>query len=527
MGLKDLFTKKKENKENKGIVAEKKISLYDYIKSHCVDGALPDDFSLPQDAEAGKVRFADGAMDGMLMYHAMGTPLDENGRVKMQELVQLISDASQDSIEKVQAADETLEAFVKNHRAISVIDEVQGYIRENSKDLNAPNIYHYGLRQVLTADNKECVKFGLELLELFTLKEERAKEAVRTLGLCDEFTLFSLFIIMQWENGNDEIFELAKKVNGWGKVHAVERLEPTTEEIKDWLLKEGIKNQILPEYSALVCFEKAEVEKRLLEKTAGSITTKEFQSISSILSAMLSEGPMEGISAVENRHDILMAYLGHAKVFSEKDALELSDYEDILSIQRYADADAVADAVLSETCKAFFEQPGCRKTVEEALKQGQGIELAKVLGLDYRQELWECLQKNFDENYYKVSYLLDEEAYVEPVMKFFTDKLPLDTMATGPADEMGLGPEFENYRKLLFAIQNLHDKPGMGKELLKVALNAPVVNNRNMAVTALTSWTEMQELPLKEIAPDMYEVLKGAIEHEVREDVKGRMQELL
>lgn len=527
MGLRDLFTKKKRNKENTEIASEKKISLYEYIKSHCVDGVLPDTFSLPQEEETGKIRFADGAMDGMLMYHTMGTPLDESGRAKMQELVQLISDASQDSGPKVQAADVALLAFMQDHRALSVIDEVQGYIRENSAKLNAPNIYHYGLRQVLTSDNKECVKFGLELLELFTLKEERAKEAVRTLGLSDEFTLFSLFIMMQWENGNDEIFELAKKVNGWGKVHAVERLEPATEEIKDWLLKEGIKNQILPEYSALVCFEKAEVEKRLLEKAAGDIAVEEFQSISSILSAMLSEGPMEGISAVENRHDVLTAYLGHAKVFSEKDALELADYEDILSIKRYADDDKVADAALSETCKVFFEQSGCRKTVEEALTQGLGIELAKVLGLDYRKALWECLRNQFEENYYKVSYLLDEEAYVEPVMNLFAEKLPLETMATGPADEIGLGPEFENYKKLLFVIQNLHDKPNVGKELLKVALNALVVNNRNMAVTVLASWTEMLEKPLKEIAPDIYEVLISVIEREVREDVKTRMQELL
>lgn len=527
MGLKYFFTKKKENKENTEVAAEKKISLYEYIKANCIDGVLPDTFSLPQDEEPGKIRFADGAKDGMLMYHSMETPLDENGRVKMQELVQLISDTSQDSATQIQAADTALEAFMQEHRALSVIDEVQGYIRENNTKWNAPNIYHYGLRQVLTSDKKECVKFGLELLELFTLKEERAKEAVRILGLSDEFTLFSLFIMMQWEKGNEEIFELAKKVKGWGKVHAVERLEPATEEIKKWFLKEGIKNQILPEYSAFVCFEKAEVEKCLLKKTPGEIAIDEFQSISSILSAMLNEGPMEGISAVENRHEVLTAYLEHAKAFSEKDALELAVYEDILKIKRYADDDAVGDAGLSETCQAFFELPGCRKTVETALKQGQGVELGKILGLDYRKVLWECIQNQFDENYYKVSYLLDEETYVEPVIQLFTEKLPLETMATGPADEMGLEPKFENYRKLLFVIQNLYDKPGAGKELLKVALNSPVVNNRNMAVNVLTSWTKMQEKPLKEIAPDMYDTISYAAAKEVRDDVKARMQELL
>lgn len=313
------------------------MSIYDYIKSNCIDGTLPENFTLPTDTEPGKVCFADGAMDGMMLYHMRSTSLDEDGRGKMQELIQLISDATNASNEMMKKAEGALRIFMQGHRALSVIDEVQGYIRENSASLNAPNLYHFGVKQVLTGEDKECVKFGLVLLELFRLNEERVREAVRTIGLSDEFTLFSLFIMMHWDNGNEEIFELAKKVNGWGKIHAVERLEPATEEIKDWFLHEGIKNTILPEYSALVCFEKAEVEKRLLEKKEEDMTIEEFQSISRILAAMLREGPVEGISALKNRQTVLNACLEHAKEFAKNDALKLTEHEDILSIKQYMD----------------------------------------------------------------------------------------------------------------------------------------------------------------------------------------------
>ena len=40
---------------------------------------------------------------------------------------------------------------------------------------------------------------------------EILKKAVRNIGLSDEFTVFAVWIMRGWENGNKEVFELAKK----------------------------------------------------------------------------------------------------------------------------------------------------------------------------------------------------------------------------------------------------------------------------------------------------------------------------
>ncbi|MDD5935767.1 MAG: hypothetical protein PUC65_09435 [Clostridiales bacterium] len=57
---------------------EEKKSLYNYIEEHLVDGMLPKRVSLPDesaneinatDGPSNQLKFADGAIDGMMIYH--------------------------------------------------------------------------------------------------------------------------------------------------------------------------------------------------------------------------------------------------------------------------------------------------------------------------------------------------------------------------------------------------------------------------------------------------------------------------
>ena len=484
-------------------------SLYQYIAENCVEGELPIDFSLPQKTEKGKIRFADGAMDGIAMYHMGAETLDSEALNEMAALIDLISDG------KMAAADEVLADFVEKHTALSVIDPWQEYVINNRERLQANNLYHYGVDKLLTSSKINEVKYGMILLELFILRDEKVKDAVRTVGLSDEFTLFSVFIMRKWENANEEIFRLAKHVHGWGRIHAIERLEASTQEISDWLLHEGTKNLVLPTYSALSCFEKADVPGRL-QKT---LSHEEFVDIGNILVYMLDEGACEGISAVGD--DVLETYLEHA----QSRILDFSDYRRILAFFDYGSEKD--NHTLREKCEKLLHTEECRRLVDQALQHGEGLELASLLGVDYRKPLFDCLERQFDENYQKVSYLMREESCVDQAIELFARKLPLWQMQTGPADEMGLGKEYDDYRKLVMIVQELGDKPGKGEQLLRTALQAPVINNRNMALTVLESWVEMIGRPFKEISPALYDVLLEVKNQEMVETVRERMEKLI
>ena len=138
-------------------------------------------------------------------------------------------------------AEALLESILQNNYAIKLADDIHTVLLENYEVLDAGNIYRFAVNNLLASKNKELVKADMVILELFPC-DEPVRGAVRILGQCEEFTLFAIFVMRKWDNGNEEIFALAKKVRDWGRIHAIEYLEADTEEKKEWLLYEGLKN---------------------------------------------------------------------------------------------------------------------------------------------------------------------------------------------------------------------------------------------------------------------------------------------
>ena len=205
-------------------------------------------------------------------------------------------------------ADQAFEEVCNRIKTVNFIDELQGYILEHSKELDASTLFRHALHLILESSDPESIKAGLMILELFD-HEEDIKKLVRTIGLSDEFTLYAVFLMRAWENGNTEIMNLAKGVNGWGKIHAVHYIEPETEDIKHWLLTEAVSNYVMPSYSGLDCYMKAGVE-ALLDRQ--ELSDEEIKGILAIVNAIIDEGPVPGISTIDNPAAMLDKVLAHA-----------------------------------------------------------------------------------------------------------------------------------------------------------------------------------------------------------------------
>jgi hypothetical protein len=279
-------------------------SICELICDNITDDTLNPDFRIEDSTEEiGEIHWAPGALDGVTIYHMAPSNLDAEGASEMADAVKCASEGDD------QEADNRFAQWCKEHRAVSNIDRLQNYVMEHADQLNAHNIGTTALRLIMCSEHIECVKIGLELLELFGEPVEDIKDVIRTVGLYDEFTIFAVWNMQKWTNGNEEIFHLAKKTNGWGRIHAVERLEPETDEIRKWLLTEGTKNSVQNAYSALTCWKKSNAEKLL----QGEISDEEFCGIATIIEGLLDEGPVSGISEVENSQAILRRFLRQAK----------------------------------------------------------------------------------------------------------------------------------------------------------------------------------------------------------------------
>ena len=101
-----------------------------------------------------------------------------------------------------------------------------------------------------------------------TNQSDDFKEPIRTLALYDEFSFYAGFNMKSWERGNEEVFLAIKKVYGWGRIHLIHMLEADTEDMKLWLLKNGVQNKVMPAYSGLDCYEKTDFISYLKEPIA-------------------------------------------------------------------------------------------------------------------------------------------------------------------------------------------------------------------------------------------------------------------
>lgn len=481
-----------------------KISLYDVISNAIVDGELPQDFSLPTEGTNEGVKFADGAMDGIIIYHMGHGDLKESSKELMDSIFHLITE------DKFEDARKALKELSKECSAISAIDDFENYIFSNTEWINPQKLHAFGMDCIFD-NTKEIVKYGMEILEVFQTSDDKIKSIIRTLGLSDEFTIFAVFHMLKWDNANEEIFALAKKVHGWGRIHAIDRLQPETEEIKDWLLYEGIHNGVVSAYSAMDCYEKAGV--RELLKVL--LSTKEVEAIADIIDALLDEGPVAGISAIDDAEELIMDFLNAAK--SKELSINMCDII-------YNIAEKFKDSEIEKKCNEILNSDKGKQTVTDAVKVGKGIRLAEYLGLEFKQDLFRNLEEDFEHNYYQCNYLVKDEKYRQSVIDLFMKKLPLQTMKSLPKKEMGLGKNFEQYNQLVFIVNQLANYPLEGIELVLAGIQSPIINNRNMAINVLKAWITKRNCTLAELSPTLDKALNEMKENEVDDGVKENLQ---
>ncbi|MBQ9901166.1 MAG: hypothetical protein IJM51_02080 [Clostridia bacterium] len=268
------------------------------------DSHLPEGFRLPELDNEKLSKFADGAIDGIFIYHTDHQPISEEARDVLIKAMKAVGKGNRDEAKKL------FEELGTQARAISIIDDLQQYILSHKESVSVDSVVKFALYTLYNTQDRESLKFALSMLELVRLDDDSLKETLRILGLSDEFTLFVIFIMQQWENANEEIFRLARKTTGWGRIHAIERLIPDTPEIREWLLREGVHNSVLPAYSALNCWEGSEAENLLF---SSDLSPENFSYISGLISALLDEGPCPGISEIEKGEEVIKAYLRKAK----------------------------------------------------------------------------------------------------------------------------------------------------------------------------------------------------------------------
>ncbi|MFC0216620.1 limonene hydroxylase [Paenibacillus chartarius] len=471
---------------------EGKTSIYSYIREQGeqVDGSLPDD----EEFWAGsKFRWIAGGLDGAMGHHAgPGSMSDE-----VRELVHLLAKHSRKPKNATRKA--LYAKLVKMELGGGSFDSILTEVRKHP-GVKPGAVFQEAAWFAEHAAHRNVVKFGIALLGLF--QNEKVKDLLLTLGRHDEFTLYAAVAIQNgMEDSNEVLFELARKVHGWGKIHLVERLEPATREIKDWLLRHGCRNNVMNEYLACICARNGGLREALSsERVDGEL----FDGATVIMEALLNGGPAEDIDDYEDAPQVVSDYVRLARDMGStvrylSVIMKLDDYlagdEEKWAGRMAAGWTEELRCGSKEICQSVIAEFRWRSIVMDAVRSGNmadlyhGAECAGKLGIDIWDVLYEQLALKPLQDFHLGQLMeKDDPVRVRKLVQFAVEHLPLQDIASGPADEIGLGKEYAVHRSLGTILQRLDRFEGMGEELILAGLNSPVVSNRNMALQALEGW---------------------------------------
>lgn len=490
--IKSLF----KNQEQKEIMTwETEDSILDFLKNNRQeDGSLSDAaYTLPdEDKTDNEIKFAPGLLDAL-----EGADNSEKSKSRIKVMVKLITRIAQKG--DAQSKSDFYKEVTENDSVIGIIDEFLEQLVERSLPIE-PHLYHYANSLATKTKNRNAVKFGIAMLGL--CQNQEPVEDLRVLGLHDEFTLFSSVALLNLSDDLvHDLWHLAKQVDGWGRIQLVERLVTLelTDEIRDWLVLEGYRNEILYEYLALTCAQNGLLNEKLKSDT---ISNDLFVSAGEIIVALMDEGPTRGMSGYLEAPETLENYVQHAKVQD----LSIVDFMNLHKIKDYLE-DAPREV---ETLKHWKQDELSNLLIEintvlhsrdwtaevhQALQCVDGFEYwnakqaAAKLGIPIWETVWSRLKQNpLDFSLWYDVTVNAKEGDVEKVIDLALNKLPLDELGTGPKDSMGFGDDFQMHNALESVITLLGDYPGKGEALILVGLDSPVTRNRNMAINALDKW---------------------------------------
>lgn len=531
MGLFSIFNKNKDIKEEE-LPWFHLSSILGHIESNLdKEGKLTEAGNqLPDEERRYKgenIRWVSGGMDGAFGHHG-GSGNDENAAKKVADLVKSIAQKNSKS-KKV----ELYNILLKDNLLDFVDPALEKVIASNVSI--EPHLHKYGKWLAFESPDRGPVKFGIALLGL--IRDKNDTEKITMLGKHEEFTLFSSVALTNtYENPEQELWELAKYVDGWGKIHIVERLgETQNPEIKRWLILDGYKNSIMYEYLAYTCAVAGNLKNELSKDEVDEVL---LDASGDIIEALIAGGPAADIDVYDDGAEVVRLYITHIEKKSDH---TLSDFLVLHSIKRYLENDDAdwkerrekgwADELKADLLidlHQIISGPKWEKIVLEKQNSTDNQEFWQVdqvagyLGIDLWETHWKRLTEKPTESglWYNVMKNANIER-IDQILSLAVDKLPLDKIATGPADDLGLGQEYNIYSCLDYLLQDLDKYPTKGFELIKTGLRSPVTRNRNMAITAFSSWG-MGNWP-----EGTKEMLEKAEKSEPNEDTKKNLRNLL
>jgi hypothetical protein len=328
-----------------------------------------------------------GGADGALYYHEN---VDASPAFVQQMALLLQDIADNDSLE----AKVCLYEHVRDSQVLVWVDDLLDLL-ESEEWFVSLSLKRFMRFMARRSPDPEPVKFALALLGV--VGDSRDLPMLRAFGLHDEFTLYAgLGLCGLLDDAEWELFKLARRVKGWGRIHLVELLAETEEpEIQRWMFLEGFRNQIRPEYTALTCAVAGDLFGVLVQPR---VSDEELNAAGELLQALLLAQAVPGFDFYQPGARALMRFL----CLMEKRARRIEHFVQITACRtvlltpleetedgRLQGWSVIRRSTCLKMAEAILSHPRWERVVMETMAQGTSreriltLEVADHLGMSW------------------------------------------------------------------------------------------------------------------------------------------------
>lgn len=507
--------------------ADNRASVYDTVAGALASGMDTHGAvrALFSDNGADEIRYAPGAKDALL--GAEG-PSTANAHSIATAICKVLRDP------RTENATHLFDQLCDCH-TLSVIDDILPVVQ---KEVGADRRPLAMLARRLLRESRELEPVKIAIALLGVSGNAADTSLISTVGSYDEYSVYAANALVDLlPDPDQELWALAKRVHGWGRIRIVERLAETNDaEIKAWMLRDGFRNSIMNEYLAYICATSGRLRDEILKEEVDDAL---ILGAGDILSALIAGEPGTPIEEYADGGTVCLAFLKHVNARVLIDLKTISAAIAIRELVRDDDrlrglrvqrgwAAATIMNINSEIGKILCSD-AARSSIESALAShdtssfGFGAELAHHFGIDawpMRLARQQDLTRDPWHNQWYQLMQTNDPLRIEQVLGLARAQLNLTLIGSGPGQALGLGPEFREDNQLDFIIQDLTRFPGQGWDLIRVALRGRTNRLRNMAIKALHAWGR-EAWP-----PDAVSEIATALQREPDDKIRRRLDAL-
>lgn len=381
-----------------------------------------------------------------------------------------------------------------------LVDKINILLREDI--FTREEIHNAGMSYIDEYSNDtEVIKFALTCLR-FSGNDE-ALEVLKIFSNHNEYAFYAIEGIKDYNKCNSIIFEIAKGSRGYGKVFAVTNLEPISDEIKNWIIEKGSKNDFLESMLIAMNYNEFDYMDYFIN---GKKTKSKFETFTRNL---LEIYKMKGFFYEHITFDIILAYWQYYDKFKKNFnsvylmAVLLSFFpnkdngEDYL--RSYLNLSSEENDLMDEMVSNFIKgdiQPVIREAIENYSHDiGEVLEMGINLGMEFTFDELKHILSTEPLEIDVYSYIMGSSAREEKekLIDYAINKLSFQSIAKGPENitEDDLGVQYLFDTCLFLIVDNLDELNEKYIDLNILALNARYTPTRNSAFNNLKKLSEL------------------------------------